>query len=64
MGQLPPERITPDVVFEHIGLDFAGPLYLKWGSVRKPTHPEIICVRFRIDVSKGSSLGTCFRSLH
>ena len=37
MGQLPPERITPDVVFEHIGLDFAGPLYLKQGSVRKPT---------------------------
>ena len=30
------ERITPDVVFEH-GLDFAGPLYLKRGSVRKPT---------------------------
>ena len=37
MGQLPPERITPDVVFEHVGLDFAGPLYLKRGSVRKPT---------------------------
>ena len=35
MGQLPPERITPDVVFH-----------------------------FCIDVSKGSSLGTCFRSLH
>ena len=37
MGQLPPERITPDVVFEHVGLDFAGPLYLKRGSIRKPT---------------------------
>ena len=37
MEQLPPERITPDVVFEHVGLDFAGPLYLKRGSVRKPT---------------------------
>ena len=36
MGQLPPERITPDSVFEHIGLDFAGPLYLKRGSTRKP----------------------------
>ena len=37
MGQLPPERITPDVVFEHVGLDFAGPLYLKRGFVHKPT---------------------------
>ena len=37
MGQLPPERITPDVAFEHVGLDFAGPLYLKRGSVRKQT---------------------------
>ena len=36
MGQLPPECITPDSVFKHVGLDFAGPLYLKQGSVRKP----------------------------
>ena len=37
VGQLPPECITPDVVFKHVGLDFAGPSYLKRGSVRKPT---------------------------
>ena len=36
MGQLPPERITPDMVFEHVGLDFAGMLYLKRGSTHKP----------------------------
>jgi hypothetical protein len=30
------ERITPDVVFEHVGVDYAGPLYLKRGSTRKP----------------------------
>ena len=35
MGQLPPDCVTPDSVFEHVGLDFAGPLYLKWGSVLK-----------------------------
>ena len=37
MGQLPRERITPDIVFEHVGVDYAGPLYLKRGSIRKPT---------------------------
>ena len=37
MGQLPRERITPDIVFEHVGVDYAGPLYLKHGSIRKPT---------------------------
>ena len=36
MGQLLPKHIMPNMVFEHIGLDFAGPLYLKRGSVRKP----------------------------
>ena len=36
MGQLPAVRITPDVVFEHVGLDYAGPLYLKRGSPRRP----------------------------
>ena len=37
MGQLPTVRITPDIVFEHVGLDYAGPLYLKRGSARRPT---------------------------
>jgi hypothetical protein len=37
MGQLPLECVTPDAVFDHVGLDYAGPLYLKLGSVRKPT---------------------------
>lgn len=34
-GQLPPEH-TPDSAFEHVGLDYAGPLYTKKGSTRKP----------------------------
>ena len=37
MGQLPLERITPDTVFEHVGLDYAGPIQIKVGSVRRPT---------------------------
>ena len=30
------ERITPNAVFDHIGLNYAGPLYLKEGCTRKP----------------------------
>ena len=37
MGQLPMERITPDVEFDKVGIDYAGPIYVKQGSVRKPT---------------------------
>ena len=35
MGQLPPERITPDSVFERVGIDYAGPFLVKHGSIRK-----------------------------
>ena len=35
-GQLPPERVTPGLVFDNVGLDYAGPLLLKLGSTRKP----------------------------
>ncbi len=45
MGQLPPQRITPDIVFENVGVDYAGPLHLKRGSVRKPTSVKsYVCV--------------------
>ena len=37
LGQLPAERITPDSVFDRVGLDYAGPFLVKYGSVRKPT---------------------------
>lgn len=36
-GQLPIERVTPDSVFARVGLDYAGPLQIKLGHVRKPT---------------------------
>ena len=36
-GQLPPERVTPDSVFSRVGVDYAGPLNIKYGYVRKPT---------------------------
>ena len=37
MGQLPLERVTPGMVFEPVGVDYAGPVYLKLGHARKPT---------------------------
>ena len=36
MGQLPIERITPDCIFSHVGVDYAGSIYIKHGYVRKP----------------------------
>ena len=37
LGQLPIERTTPDSVIEKVGVDYAGPFYIKYGYVRKPT---------------------------
>ena len=37
LGQLPIERLTPGPVFDKTGLDYAGPLHIKYGHVRKPT---------------------------
>ena len=51
MGQLPVERITPDIVFEHVGVDYAGPVCLKVGHVRKPTLVKAyICVFVSLSV--------------
>ena len=62
MGQLPVERITPDIVFSQVGLDYAGPVYLKQGSIRKPTIVKAyIIMRLRVFVSKSSSPGTRIR---
>ena len=37
MGNLPIERITPDRPFANVGVDYAGPFYVKYGYVRRPT---------------------------
>ena len=45
MGQLPMERVTPDSVFDRVGVDYAGPVCIKYGHVRKPTVVEAyVCV--------------------
>ena len=47
MGQLPKERVTPHTVFNNIGLDYVGPVYLKQGSTRKPAivkaYASVLC---------------------
>ena len=51
MGQLPIERVTPDLVFERVGVDYAGPVYVKHGHVRKPTLVKAyICVFVSLSV--------------
>ena len=44
-GQLPSERVTPGAVFETVGVDYAGPVYIKYGYTRKLTIVKAyICV--------------------
>ena len=51
MGQLPFERVTPDIVFENVGVDYAGPVYIKYGHVRKLTVVKsYICVFVSLSV--------------
>ena len=51
LGQLPPERVTPGSVFENVGVDYAGPFQIKYGSVRKPTIVKAyVCVFVSLSV--------------
>lgn len=37
VGQLLTERVTLDLVFDKVGVDYAGPVHVKYGSICKPT---------------------------
>ena len=51
LGQLPKERVTPDIVFDKVGVDYAGPVYIRQGYVRKPTIVKAyICVFVSLSV--------------
>lgn len=51
MGQLPKERVTPDLVFNRVGVDYAGPLQLKLGSTCKPVIVKsYVCVFVSLSV--------------
>ena len=55
MGQLPMVRITPDIVFDRVGIDYVGPVYHKYGSIRKPTVVQSLHLCFRIVICESSS---------
>ena len=51
LGQLPPERLTPGTVFGKTGIDYAGPIYIKYGHVRKPIIVKsYVCVFVSLNV--------------
>ena len=51
MGQLPMERVTPGPIFDKVGVDYAGPIYIKYGFTRKPTVVKAyICVFVSLNV--------------
>ena len=51
MGQLPIERVTPGSVFKKVGVDYAGPLKIKYGMVRKPVIVKAyVCVFVSLSV--------------
>lgn len=51
LGQLPLERITPGSIFQNVGVDYAGPVKIKYGMVRKPTIVKAyICVFVSLSV--------------
>lgn len=37
--QLPIEQITPDLIFNKVGVHYAGPVYIEYHHVRKPCIP-------------------------
>ena len=44
LGQLPPECLTPDLTFDHVGIDYTGmsvSLPLNYQSI-KAVHPELV----------------------
>ena len=59
LGQLPMERVTPDIVFNKVGIDYAGLVLVKYGMTRKPTILKAyICVFVSLSV-KAVHLSLC-----
>ena len=54
MGQLPKEWVTPDTAFNNVGVDYAGPVYVKQGSPCKPIIVKA-CVCICVPVHQSST---------
>ena len=51
LGQLPIEHVMPDLVFNKVGIDSAGPVYIKHVFIRKPTIVKAyICIFVALSV--------------
>ena len=51
MGRLLVERVTPGPIFNKVGVDFSGPLVVKYGHVRRPTLTKAyVCVFVSLSV--------------
>ena len=51
LGQLPLERVTYGSVFQKVGVNYAGPIKIKYGMIHKPTIIKAyICVCVSLSV--------------
>ena len=51
LGELPIEHVMPGLVFNKVGVDYAGPVYIKYGFIRKPTIVKAyICIFVALSV--------------
>ena len=51
LGQLPLERVTYGSVFQKVGVNYAGPIKIKYGMIHKPTIIKAyICVFVSLSV--------------
>ncbi|KRY08263.1 hypothetical protein T12_5861 [Trichinella patagoniensis] len=57
MSDFPPERVTPSFPFNRVGLDFAGPLYVK--DEHRPAQKAYICL-FTCMVTRAMHLEVAF----
>ena len=64
MGQLPAARVTPAPPFSIVGVDFAGPITIRVGKVRKPTKLKAYISVFVCFVTKATHLEPVFRSFY
>ena len=59
LGQLPGEGTTPGSVFDNVGVDYAGLVYIRYGFICMPT-----VVRAYICHSSLTGLGSKNRGIH